>query len=183
MSADILDNRYPIYLKTNGLCMDHSRTRSSLETGFDPCTPLLFDLYHYLEKNGYFWLAPEHAPGPSSQVLPSCRVRHPSYSKKLFVQHYSVYAKNQIFLHRPIIMHAPIITFPTSAGIPRADQSLLRSKVCAGTSIFAAAKHSATAISAVVYMYIRIYTYMYVCVCVHAWVREQGPYICVYIYL
>jgi len=32
-----------------------------------------------------FWLVPEHAPGPSSQVLPGCRVRHPCYSAKLFV--------------------------------------------------------------------------------------------------
>jgi len=47
---------------------------------------LLFDLYHYLEQNGYFWLIPEHAAGPSSQVLPGCRVRHPCYSRKLFVR-------------------------------------------------------------------------------------------------
>jgi len=53
---------------------------------FDPCTPLLFDLYHYLEQNGYFWLVPEHTPGPSSQVLPSCRVRHPYCSMQLFVR-------------------------------------------------------------------------------------------------
>jgi len=33
---------------------------------FDPCTPRLFDLYHYSEQNGYFGLVPEHAPGPSS---------------------------------------------------------------------------------------------------------------------
>jgi len=50
-----------------------------------PCAPLLLDLYHYLEQNGYFWLVSEHAPSPSSQVLPGYRVRHPCYSKKLFV--------------------------------------------------------------------------------------------------
>jgi len=54
---------------------------------FDPCTPLLFDLYHYLEQNEYFWLVPEHAPGPGSQVLPGGRIRHPRYSKKLFVRY------------------------------------------------------------------------------------------------
>ena len=53
---------------------------------FYPCAPLLFDLYHYLEQNGYFWLVPEHAPGPSIQVLPGYRVRHPCYPKKLFVR-------------------------------------------------------------------------------------------------
>jgi len=53
---------------------------------FDPCTPLLFDLFHYLEQNGYFWLVPEHATGPSSQVLPGYQVRHPCYSRKLFVR-------------------------------------------------------------------------------------------------
>ena len=53
---------------------------------FHPCTPLLFDLYHYLEQNGYFWVVQDHAPGPSNQVLPGCRVRHPCYSMKLFVR-------------------------------------------------------------------------------------------------
>ena len=60
---------------------------ASWRRGFDPCTPLLFDLYHYLEQNGYFWLVPEHALVPSSQVLPGCRVRHPYYFKKLFVRY------------------------------------------------------------------------------------------------
>ena len=59
---------------------------ASWRRSFDPCTPLLFDLYHYLEQNGYFWWVPEHAPGPSSQVLPSSRVRHPPYSMRLFVR-------------------------------------------------------------------------------------------------
>jgi len=64
----------------------HSAPESSWIRVFDPCTPLLFDMYHYLEQSGYFWLVPEHAPGPISQVLPGCRVRHPCYSKKLFVR-------------------------------------------------------------------------------------------------
>jgi len=55
---------------------------------FDPYTPLLFDLYQYLEQNRYFLLVPEHAPGLSIQVLPGCRVRHPCCPKKLFVQIY-----------------------------------------------------------------------------------------------
>jgi len=54
------------------------------ETGF---WPLYLSLYHYHEQKGYFWLVPEHAPGPSSQVLRGCRVRHPCYSKKLFVRY------------------------------------------------------------------------------------------------
>jgi len=89
-------------------------------------------------------------------------------------------------------MHAPIITFPTSAGIPRADQSLLRSKICAGTSIFAAAKHSATAISAVVYMYIHVYIYVRMCMCIDVYTYIYMYiyvcmclciYVCVYIYM
>jgi len=66
----------------------------------DPCTPLLFDLYHYLEQKRYFWLVPEHAPGPSSQVLPGCRVRHPCYSRRVlkdfrwFVRHLSSKVKS-----------------------------------------------------------------------------------------
>jgi len=52
---------------------------------FDPYAPLLFDLYHYPEQNNDCGLVPEHAPGPSSQVLPGCRVRHPLGSKKGFV--------------------------------------------------------------------------------------------------
>jgi len=63
-----------------------NRTRSSLETGIWPLYPSWVWCVHYLEQNGYFWLVPEHAPGPSSQVLPGCRVRHPCYSKKLFVR-------------------------------------------------------------------------------------------------
>jgi len=60
--------------------------KASWRRVFDPCTPLLFDLYHYPEQNGHFRLVPEHASGPSSHVLPSCRVWHPCYSKKLFVR-------------------------------------------------------------------------------------------------
>jgi len=63
-----------------------SAPEASWRQGFDPCIPLLFDLYHYLEQNGCFGLVSEHAPGPSSQVLPGCRVRHPCYSKNLFVR-------------------------------------------------------------------------------------------------
>ena len=63
-----------------------SAPEASWRRGFDPCTPLVLILYHYLEQNGCFWLVPEHAPGPSSQVLPSCWFRHPCYSKKLFVR-------------------------------------------------------------------------------------------------
>jgi len=47
-------------------CIYISALEASWRRVFDPCTPLLFDLYHYLEQNGYFLLVPEHAPGPSS---------------------------------------------------------------------------------------------------------------------
>ena len=33
-----------------------------------------------------FWISTRTAPGPISQVLPGCQVRHPQYSKKLFVR-------------------------------------------------------------------------------------------------
>ena len=64
----------------------YTAPEASWRWGFDPFTPLFFDLYHYLEQNGHFWLAQEHAPGPSRQVLPGCWVRHPRYSKNLFVR-------------------------------------------------------------------------------------------------
>jgi len=53
------------------------RTRSFLDAGFCHCTPLLLDSYHQSEQNRYFGVVPEGAPGPSSQVLPGCRVQHP----------------------------------------------------------------------------------------------------------
>jgi len=46
-----------------------SAPEASWSLVLDPRTSLLFDVYHYLEQNGSFWLVPEHAPGPSSQVL------------------------------------------------------------------------------------------------------------------
>jgi len=83
--------RHPVVLRVLCMCehdciLTHTAPEASWRRGFDPCTPLRFDLYHYLEQNGYFWLVPELAPGPSSQVLPGCRVRHPCYSQKLFVR-------------------------------------------------------------------------------------------------
>jgi len=60
----------------------------------DPWTPLLIDLYHYLEQNGSVGLVLEHAPagpstqvlpaGPSSQVPPGYQVRHHLGSKEEF---------------------------------------------------------------------------------------------------
>ena len=86
--AAALDMHASIQLKASlPLCIAHTIPEASLRRFFDPCTPLFFDLYHYLEQNGYFCLVPEHAPGPSSQVIPGCRVRHPCSSKKLFVRH------------------------------------------------------------------------------------------------
>jgi len=86
-----------------------NRTRSFLETGFWPCTPLLFDLYHYFEQNGYFWLVPEHAPGPSSQVLPGCRVWYPCYFQEAFravwvTTHMSSEAVTQMSTYESLLM-------------------------------------------------------------------------------
>jgi len=50
---------------------DKTAPEASWSQVFDPWTPLLIDLYHYLEQNWSVGLVPEHAPaGPSSQVLP-----------------------------------------------------------------------------------------------------------------
>jgi len=54
----------------------HAAPEASWKRSFDPCTPLEF------EQHGYLGLVPEYAPGPSSQVLPGCWVRHPLGSKK-----------------------------------------------------------------------------------------------------
>ena len=50
---------------------DKTAPEASWSQVFDPWTPLLIDLYHYLVQNWSVGLVPEHAPaGPSSQVLP-----------------------------------------------------------------------------------------------------------------
>jgi len=79
--------RASIYLCHDSHVRLYTAPEASWRWVFDPCTPLLFDLYHYLDQNRCFWLVPEHAPGPSSQVLPGCRVRHPFFTKELFVRH------------------------------------------------------------------------------------------------
>ena len=63
-----------------------SRLRSFLEAGFRPLCPLLFILLPLSRTNSAFWISTRTAPGPISQVLPGCRVRHPQYSKKRFVR-------------------------------------------------------------------------------------------------
>jgi len=68
----------------------------------DRVSTLLFDLYHYLEQNGASWWVPEHAPGPSSQVLPGCRGRHPLGSKKGFAWDGSIKSL-LFFLHLPLL--------------------------------------------------------------------------------
>jgi len=63
------------------------RPRSFLEAGFRPLCPP-FDYFVPLSRtNPAFWISTRTAPGPISLVLPGCRVRHPQYSKKLFVLH------------------------------------------------------------------------------------------------
>jgi len=66
---------------------------------FDPVTPLLFNLYQYLEQNGAFGLVPEHATGPLSQVLSVDRVRHPLSSKKILVRLFDTHIEFAYF-HR-----------------------------------------------------------------------------------
>jgi len=65
-----------------------SASEASWRRGFDPCTPLLFDLYHDLRTERYFgWV-----PGPphrSSQVLRGYWVRHPLGSKKVLVWYWT----------------------------------------------------------------------------------------------
>ena len=73
-SLDI--NYWHIHVNYCTWTTDTSAPEASWKRVFDPCTPILFDFYRDLEQNGYFWLVPERAPGPSSQVLPGCRVRH-----------------------------------------------------------------------------------------------------------
>jgi len=80
-----IHNRYLshiYYICTSSTVYTQSAPEASWRV-FEPVTLFSFDLYHYLEQNGAFGLVPEHAPGPSSQVLPGCRVRHPLGSKKV----------------------------------------------------------------------------------------------------
>ena len=53
------------------------RTRTFLEEGFRPCNPLLFKFVPWSRTKRSCGFVPEHASGPSIQVLPGCRVRHP----------------------------------------------------------------------------------------------------------
>ena len=75
----------------------------SWRRGFDPVSTFLFDLYHYLEQTGAFGLVPEHAPCPSSQVLPCCRVRHQLGSKSVFVRLVFFVFCISLFRHVPLI--------------------------------------------------------------------------------
>ena len=76
-----------------------SAPEASCRRVFDPCAPLLFDLCYFLEQNGHFVLVPEHAPGPISQVLPGCRVRHPLGYKNGFVRIYIYIASVSLCFH------------------------------------------------------------------------------------
>jgi len=62
------------------------RPRSFLEAGFRPLCPLFVFFVPLSRTKPAFWISTRTAPGPISQVLPGCRVRHPQYSKKLFVR-------------------------------------------------------------------------------------------------
>jgi len=68
-----IHNRYLsriYYVYTSSTVYTQSAPDASWRRVFDPVTLFSFYLYHYLEQNGAFGLVPEHAPGPSSQVLP-----------------------------------------------------------------------------------------------------------------
>jgi len=47
-----------IVYSTKRCCV--SAREASWRRAFDPCTPLLFDLYHFREQNGYFGLVTEN---------------------------------------------------------------------------------------------------------------------------
>ena len=80
-------HKYSMYMTCRHVThRDISAPEASWRRVFDPCTPLWFDLYHYSKQNRYFGLVPEHAPGPSSLVLPGWRVWHPLGSEKGFVR-------------------------------------------------------------------------------------------------
>ena len=61
------------------------RPRSFLEAGFRPLCPPFVYFVPLSRTKLAFWISTRTTPGPISQVLPSCRVRHTQYSKKLFV--------------------------------------------------------------------------------------------------
>ena len=82
-----------------------SAREASWRRSFDPCTPLLVDLYHYLEQNGCFGLVPENpilidlgsilVDGFDTHLIPwssTPTLFHAPYSMKLFVR--SVFKKN-----------------------------------------------------------------------------------------
>ena len=61
----------------------HELLGDGLSTSITPFSLICTTTLNYV----LFWMSTRTAPGPISQVLPGCRVRHPQYSKKLFVRH------------------------------------------------------------------------------------------------
>jgi len=70
----------------------YAAPQASWVRGFDPCTPLFFNLYHYFEQNGAFGLVPECAPGASSQVFLG-----PGFDTRLIQDDFSA-VYNRIFI-------------------------------------------------------------------------------------
>ena len=68
-----------------------SRRKSFLEAGFRPLCPPFVYFVPLSRTKPAFWISTRTAPGSISQVLPGCRVRHPQYSKKLFVRYRKVF--------------------------------------------------------------------------------------------
>ena len=62
------------------------RPKSFLEAGFGPLCPPFVYFVPLSRTKPAFWISTRTALGPISQVHPGCRVRHPQYSKKLFVR-------------------------------------------------------------------------------------------------
>jgi len=63
-----------------------SRPRSVLEAGFRTLWSPFVYFVPLSRAKPAFWISTRTAPGPISQVVPGCWVRHPQYSKKLFVR-------------------------------------------------------------------------------------------------
>ena len=67
--------------------------------GFDPVSTLLFDFYHYFTTERTNGFEPEHAPRPSSQVVPGFWVRYPLGSKKVLLRNESLHTREWVTSH------------------------------------------------------------------------------------
>jgi len=77
------------------------RPRSFLQAGFRPLCPPFVYFVPLSRTKPAFWISTRTAPGPISQVHSGCRVRHPQYSKKLFVR----YCRDNIYVYDISVVH------------------------------------------------------------------------------